>query len=199
MKRLNAIRCALLACMFALTGCIITPPASEVGWITLFDGTNLNNFNRVGDANWRLVDGLVQADLGGKETSHLVSKQSYGDFQIRAEFWVDEAANSGIFIRLSDPAKITATNAYEVNIYDARPDPAYGTGGIPGVAPTLVPIKAAGKWNLYEITAKGSQIIVTLNGIKTVDGRDSKFAKGPFSLQYGGGVVKFRKVQIRPI
>jgi hypothetical protein len=199
MKRLNAIRCALLACMFALTGCIITPPASEVGWITLFDGTNLNNFNRVGDANWRLVDGLVQADLGGKETSHLVSKQSYGDFQIRAEFWVDEAANSGIFIRLSDPAKITATNAYEVNIYDARPDPAYGTGGIPGVAPTLVPIKAAGKWNLYEITAKGSQIIVTLNGIKTVDVRDSKFAKGPFSLQYGGGVVKFRKVQIRPI
>jgi hypothetical protein len=197
MKRISVLRFAMLAFAVLLSGCV-TPP-SEVGWITLFDGSNLNNFNRVGDANWRLDNGIMVADLGGKETSHLVSKQSYGDFQIRAEFWVDETANSGIFIRLSDPVKISATNSYEVNIYDARPDPAYGTGGIPNVAPTLVPIKAAGKWNLYEITAKGSQITVVLNGVTTVDVRDNKFAKGPFSLQYGGGVVKFRKVQIRPI
>jgi hypothetical protein len=196
MKRFSALITGLLA--LALTGCVTTPP-SEVGWVTLFDGTNLNNFNRVGDANWRLADGLVQADLGGKSASYLVTKESYTDFQIRAEFWVDSAANSGIFIRLSDPEKITATNSYEVNIFDLRPDPSYGTGGIPNVAPTAVPLKAGGQWNLYEITAKGPQLTITLNGIRTVDVRDTKFAKGPFALQYGGGVVKFRKVQIRAI
>jgi hypothetical protein len=56
-----------------------------------------------------------------------------------------------------------------------------------------------GKWNTFEITAKGPQLIVVLNGTKTVDIQDSKFASGPFALQYAGGVVKFRKVQIKPL
>ncbi len=198
MKRISALLSGLLVIAFTLTGCI-TPPPSEVGWITVFDGTNLNNFNRVGDANWRLDDGLVIADLGGKDASYLVTKESYGDFQIRAEFWVDSDANSGIFIRAQNPAKIGADTSYEVNIFDKRPDPSYGTGGIPNVAPTMVPLKAGGQWNVYDITAKGSQLTIVLNGVKTVDVRDTKFAKGPFALQYGGGVVKFRKVQIRPI
>jgi hypothetical protein len=30
-----------------------------------------------------------------------------------------------------------------------------------------------------------------------VDVQDTKHARGPFSLQYGAGVVKFRKVEIR--
>jgi len=38
-----------------------------------------------------------------------------------------------------------------------------------------------------------------LNGQKTVDVQDSKHAGGPFALQYGSGVIKFRKVQIKPL
>ena len=38
-----------------------------------------------------------------------------------------------------------------------------------------------------------------LNGQKTVDTRDAKFAAGPFALQWGRGTIKFRKVEIRPI
>ncbi len=198
MKFPSAIASALLALALTLTGCA-TQPSADAGWITVFDGRNLNSFNRVGDANWRIDDGLVIADLGGKDASYLVTKESYADFQIRAEFWVDSDANSGIFIRAQNPAKIGADTAYEVNIFDKRPDPSYGTGGIPNVAPAIVPLKAGGQWNVYEITAKGPQLTIVLNGIKTVDVRDSKFAKGPFALQYGGGVVKFRKVQIRPL
>ena len=70
---------------------------------------------------------MVIADLGGKDASYLVSKESYGDFQIRAEFWVDSDANSGIFIRAQNPEKIGADTSYEVNIFDKRPDPSYGT------------------------------------------------------------------------
>src|SRR5262245_53073136 len=90
------------------------------GWVTLFDAKNLDNFTPIGDANWKLADGVVHAAKGN---GFLVSKNSYTDFQIRAEFWVDDDANSGIFIRCTDPQKITATNAYEVNIFDKRPDP----------------------------------------------------------------------------
>src|SRR5829696_5955938 len=87
---------------------------SEAGWVTLLDGKSLDNWNKVGDANWRIEDGPAVADKG---TGFLVSKETYKDFQIRAEFWADEDANSGIYIRCSDPQKITAENAYEVNIF----------------------------------------------------------------------------------
>jgi len=201
MKRWSAITTALL--FIALAGFWYSHQASgqaDAGWVTLFDGKNLDNWNRLGDANWRIEDGAVVADKKvGEPSGFLVSKNSYKDFQIRAEFWVDDAANSGIFIRCSDPQKVSATNAYEVNIYDKRPDPSYGTGAIVNVAKVDPMPKAGGKWNLFEITAKGPQLTVVLNGSKTVDVQDGKFASGPIALQYGAGVVKFRKVQIKPL
>jgi hypothetical protein len=184
--------------------------SGQDGWGTLFDGKSLENWKKVGDANWRLEDGAVVADRGN---GFLVSKNSYGDFQLRAEFWVGaEVANSGIFIRCSDPEKITGTNSYEANIWDDRPEKDYATGAIVGVAKVDPMPKAGGKWNVYEITAKGSTFTVTLNGQKTVDGaQDAKHAKGPIALQHGlgnkdasgvvndKGVVKFRKVEIKQL
>jgi Domain of Unknown Function (DUF1080) len=92
----------------------------------------MNNFTAVGDANWRVVDGAVQADKG--MGGFLVTKNSYSNFQIRAEVWVDTPANSGIFIRCADPAKPGAMVCYEVNIFDTRPEKEYGTGAIVNVA-----------------------------------------------------------------
>ena len=183
--------------------------SGQTGWVTLFDGKNLDNWNKIGDANWRIEDGAVVADKGN---GFLVSKNSYGNFQLRAEFWVDDDANSGIFIRCADPDKVTGSNAYEVNIWDRRPDPTYGTGAIVNVAKVDPMPKAAGKWNVYEIIAQGPKFTVTLNGQKTVDSaQDAKFANGRIALQHGlglkddkgvandKGVVKFRKVEIKPL
>jgi hypothetical protein len=169
---------------------------ADAGWITLFDGSNLDNWTTTGDANWKLADGVVAADKGN---GYLVSKNSYTNFQIKAEFWVDDDANSGIFIRCSDPQKISSKNCYEVNIFDRRPDRTYGTGAIVDVAKVSPMPKAGGQWNTYEITAKGNQLTVTLNGLRTADVQDSTHASGPIALQYGAGVVKFRRVQIKPI
>jgi hypothetical protein len=198
MKRLSLIIIiGLLTWGFTASGCVHRSGGqADTGWITLFDGTNLDQWNRIGNANWRLEDGAVQADKG---SGHLVSKNSYTDFQIRAEFWVDPAANSGIFIRCTDPQKISSQNSYEVNIYDKRPDPDYGTGAIVDVAKVSPMPKAGGRWNTLEITAKGPQLTVIFNGVRTVNVQDSKYARGPIALQYSGGVVKFRKVEIKPL
>jgi hypothetical protein len=103
--------------------------SGDDGWITLLDSTNKGEWNEVGKANWEFKDGAMVADkLDGKELSYLVTKNSYKDFQIRAEFWVDEEANSGVFIRCDRSDKIDAKICYEVNIFDKRPDPSYGTG-----------------------------------------------------------------------
>ena len=198
--------------LVGLAGLPYSQPAraqGEASWIVLFDGKSLDNWSQIGDANWRIEEGAAVADRGN---GFLVSKNSYGDFQLRAEFWVDDAANSGIFIRCADPAKVGTATAYEVNIWDERPDPTYGTGAIVDVAKVSSMPKAAGKWNVYEITAMGSTFTVTLNGQRTVDSaKDSKFANGRIALQHGlglkdekgvandRGVVKFRKVEIKPL
>jgi Domain of Unknown Function (DUF1080) len=174
---------------------------SEAGWTTLLDSTKMGDWDEVGKANWAMKDGALSADkiTEGKDPSYLVTKRSYKDFQIKAEFWTDEEANSGIMIRCDEAKKIDAKICYEVNIYDKRPDPSYGTGAIVNVAKVDPMPKAAGKWNTYEITAQGPHLVIVLNGQKTADVQDSTHLSGPFALQYGSGVVKFRKVRIKEL
>ena len=205
MKRLSGITMGLLVIGLTVFGCAQMSDMMGTGWDTLIDGDKgLDNFNRVGDANWRAEGGAIVADRG--KGGHLVTKKSYKDFQIRAEFYAESNTNSGIFIRISDPNKPAAVTAYEVNIWDTRPEPDYGTGAIVDVAKVSPMPKAGGKWNTYEITAKGPQLTVVLNGVQTVNVQNDKFAQGPFSLQFGsgpkgapGGPIKWRKVQVKEL
>ena len=203
-------RFAIASLVFGFAALAYSPQASsEGGWVSLFDGKSLDGFNKVGDANWRIEDGMIVADKGN---GFLVTKSDYKDYEIKAEFWVEADSNSGIFIRCTDAEKIGAETCYEVNIWDARPDPSYGTGAIVNVAKVNPMPHAGGKWNTYDITVKGSNFTVVLNGEKTVDNaQDAKLANGKVALQHGlgtkdaagvandKGVVKFRKVEIKPL
>ena len=205
MQRTSLVIVGLLSivCIMAWHVLSASGQATEGRWVTLFDGTHLDHWQSIGDANWRLEDGVVVADKG---SGFLVSKEAYADFQLRVEFWVDEDAHSGIFIRCTLPDQIGTDSGYEVNIYDKRPDPSYGTGAIVNVAKVEPMPKAGGRWNVYEITAQGPTFTVTLNGHTTVDGvQDTEFGSGRIALQYGAsvvkdkGVVKFRKIEIKPL
>jgi len=171
------------------------------GWTVLVDDKNMGDWDRVGaDANWRMDGGALVADKKtGEGTAHLVTKTKYKDFQVYAEFWASDDANSGIFIRCQDPKKIGAKSCYEVNIFDQRKDPTYGTGAIVYFSEVNPMPKAGGKWNTFEITAKGRLISVLLNGQKTADLQNGMFEDGPFTLQYGSGVIKWRKVAVKPL
>ena len=204
MKRLLTFSLGLLlACILAACGSAPTGP----GWVTLIDGDKgLDNWARLGDANWRAEAGAIVADQG--KGGYLVSKDSWRDFALYAEFWAATDTNSGIFLRAQDAAKIGADSAYEVNIWDIRPDPKYGTGGIVDFAAVPVPpvFLAGGRWNTYEIDARGATVTVKFNGVTTVTMQNGKFASGPFALQFGagvqgalGGAVKWRKVMIKPL
>jgi hypothetical protein len=203
------IKKSIIALSFATTlllgGCASTPEGD--GFVTLLDrGKGLENWEAIGDANWRVEDNLIVADKG--KGGFLVSRQRYKDFIIRAEFWAATDTNSGIFVRLSNPKTVTADNSYEVNIWDIRPDPKYATGGIVNFATVPVPpiYFAGGKWNNMEIEAKGPMLSMKLNGITTATLNNDKFSEGPIALQFGAGVqgalggpIKWRKVAIKPL
>lgn len=197
MKRISLIALGLIFIGFTVYGCVQQPSGqADAGWITLLDGSNLDNWNRTGNANWRIAEGVAQADKGN---GHLVSKNIYTDFQLRAEFWVDADANSGIHFRCADPQKIGSATCYEANIFDKRADPDYGTGAIVNVAKVSPMPKAGGRWNTMEITAMGPRLTVILNGIRTADVQDTKHARGPITIQYSAGIVKFRRLEIKPL
>ena len=80
MKRRILLKAAILG--VSLMAAPISQEAlaqTSTEWVTLFDGKNLDNFNAVGDANWRIEDGSIVADKG---SGFLVTKNSYGDFQL---------------------------------------------------------------------------------------------------------------------
>jgi hypothetical protein len=194
-KPLRALAALALAGAFA--GCA---GIGGGGWVPLVNGAQgLDNFNRVGEANWAAMDGAIQATQGAKEYGYLVSKSSFRDFVLRAEFWASDDANSGVFLRCQDPRNVNDENCYEANIFDQRADPTYGTGAITKVAPVSPMPKAGGKWNTYEITAQDDHLVLVLNGVKTVDVHNAKFASGPVALQWARGTIKFRKVEIKPL
>jgi len=200
MKTASMVVMALAAA--GLAGCeTLQSMMPGSGWTTLVDGPKgLENFDRVGNSNWRGEDGAIVADRNPDKTpSYLVTRTSYKDFTIRAEFWASHDANSGIFARCKDPKAIGDETCYEANIFDQRPDPTYGTGAIVKVAKVAPMPKAGGQWNTYEITMKGSRLTLMLNGQKTVDIEDSKLSSGPVALQHGTGVIKWRKVEIKPL
>jgi hypothetical protein len=173
----------------------------------LFNGRDMDGWDRIGTANWRVEDGALTADRGA---GFLVTRRDYANFHLVAEFFADSQTNSGIFIRCTNPTTVGTATAYEVNIWDERPEPRYGTGAIVDIAAVDPMPRAGGRWNTFEITAAGNALTVVLNGRRTVDGvRNDRFATGRIALQKGlgvpgpnntpndAGVIRFRRVELR--
>ena len=195
----------LLKTAFAMGLCILAltqfaSAQSRDGFSNLIDGHSLDGWNIIGNANWNIGKGMIEGKSTPNSAGFLVSQDSYKNFIIRAEFWSDEDANSGIFIRCQNRNKIGADSCYEVNIFDKRPDQSYATGAIVDVAKVNPAPKAAGRWNTYEIIANGGRFKIIFNGQVTVEnGQDNKFAEGPIALQSAGGIVRFRSLLIKKI
>ncbi len=195
--RTSAIVMAL--CLVGAAGVSRTPAAlgqTGAGWVTLFDGKTFNNWTMTGNANWRLADGIAEADM---PRGFLVSRQSYGDFELRAEVWTRPESNGGILFRITDARDPGIENGYELNINDTRKDQDGRTGSIVNVAKPLVKFDSGNQWVTVEIRAVGPKMTARLNGTLTAEATDGKYARGPVALQAAGGLVRYRNVQIREI
>ena len=201
MKRLLVIATGLL-----VAACSSLPawvPGS--GWTTLIDGEKgLENFTREGDANWRAEGGAIVADKG--KGGHLVTKNSYKDFQIRAEFWADHNTNSGIFMRIQDPQEDRRRQFVRgEHLRPARPARSTAPAAS-STSPRCRCRRLQGRRQVEHVRDHRQG----LAGRRRVQRRrrpstsqNSKFAQGPFSLQFGnhgkapGGAIRWRKVQVR--
>ena len=157
--------------------------------MTLFDGTNLNNFNAVGTANWKVGDGMVEATSGqwisGLKDSYSNLSSEWSSGSTRA----GTAASTCVVrtrprFRTRPATRQMFSTSVRTSGTDRRDRPRRQTAG-----------DRRRRWEMEhaEITAKGPQLTVKLNGTLTAQAEDAKLASGPIALQYAAGTVRFRR------
>ena len=176
--------------LLSLTACASPQP--------LFNGMNLEGWISQGDIEWRVEDNAIIAS--GSGDGFLATRAEFDNFYLRVEFWVDATTNSGIFVRCRDRARIHPDTCYEFNIYDEHPQQEARTGAIVFVhMPPLARVETVGRWNVYEVTARGGHVEVKVNGTVTARLEDANPAPGFIALQHWGeGTVKFRSIELSP-
>ena len=163
----------------------LTAPAAEEkeeGFVPLFNGKNLDGWVYGTKGNAMKQGEGYQVDpeqkiiyCSVKDGGNLYTDKEYGDFILRFEFKLTENANNGIAIR----APLDGDAAYvgmEIQVLDdsgsnyKNLQPFQYHGSIYGVVPCKRGHqKPVGEWNSEEITGKGRQITVKLNGTTIVD------------------------------
>lgn len=196
-------------------------PEAPKGFEPLFNGKDLTGWKVSGGkmSVWGAENGILYVD--GKGGGWLMTEKEYGDFELTLEFKVPERGNSGVALR-SPMEGNPAYAGMEIQILDDQwykngknykgLKPTQLTGSIYDVVPPAKDAtKPAGEWNRFQITAKGRQITIVLNGTKIVDANldDHKDRakehpgllreKGHLGLQSHDGRVEFRKLFVKPL
>ena len=86
--------CLLVLTSLALLSLGADDTRSSSGWRVLFDGKNLDHFDQVGSAKWRVEDGVIVGGQDGdpKRSGLLTTKDQFKDFEIELEVMIGKHA-----------------------------------------------------------------------------------------------------------
>lgn len=148
-----------------------------------------------GNAEWKVDETAIIGRLDSG-SGYLMTKTSYGDFELTLEFNPDSTINSGVFGRCQH-REISPETCYEFNIWDLHPNQDYRTGALVTKAKALAYIETIDQWNTYRIRCVGNHLEAWINGEKMVDYEDGGLSEGFIAIQASGtGTMKFRKVEL---
>ena len=201
MKRIGVFVTIVL--MVGLT--VVAEAARKAGWVSLFNGMDLNGWKKNGDEKWIVEKGTILCESTANKYGYLTTDKTYRDFILRLKFKGEAAGNSGVFVH-SRIIGIDPEHGPDIEGMQVEVDPntgkhtggLYESGGRGWVAmPTAEGERAlkSGDWNDLEVSLQGAHIITHLNGVKIVDYTDPtpKFTEGVIGLQiHTGGAVKMR-------
>ena len=171
----------------------ITFEEGEDGWMLLFYGSSLDDWTAAGDAEWRVEDGAIVADPGGRGL--LLTVDEYDNFELLVEFLADPGTNSGIFLRTVSAPGDVRKDCYELNI--APPENAFPTGSFVGRR-KVEGLGEVGDWRQYHVEAFDGHFKVWLDGELILEYEDPEpIEKGFVGLQHNQGRIAFRNVKIR--
>lgn len=171
--------------------------------IVLFNGKDLTGWTGIRTENaegWTVENGILTSR---GHADDLVTREKYWNFELHAEYNLEERSNSGIGLR----------GRYEVQIASdfGRPPGMHGTGALyTRILPPVNASKPAGEWQTYDIRLVGMEVTTVLDGVKlyergVIDGLTGiaydpyEGKPGSLELQGDHGAVKFRNLVLTPL
>lgn len=184
---------------------------------TVFNGNDLSGWIGATDG-YEVIDGAIRCKKGSG--GNLLTEREYTDFVARVEFRLPPGGNNGLAIRAPLKGDAAYKAMCELQVLDNTAkkyenlDPRQYHGSVYGVvAAARGYLRPVGEWNFQEVTVKGSQIKVELNGNVITDADVSTVKeymadkphpgitrpKGHFGFAGHGDAVEYRTVLIREL
>ncbi len=207
----------------------LTPEEQAQGFRLLFDGKTLQGWRGFKSEEpptaWKVEDGalVLKPDEGSR--GDLMTKEKFGDFELRLQWKISPGGNSGIFFRVDNTQLVPWNTGPEMQVLDDDRhldgrEPKTSAGSNYGLhARSRDTLRPVGSWNDVRIVAKGNHVEYWLNGFKVVEYEigseewnrlvaESKFKDMPMFgkvpvgfilLQDHGDVVWYRSIRIREL
>jgi len=148
----------------------LTAEEETAGWHLLFDGQSLDQWRSYGEdsvnSGWGIEGGcLTRVGMGGD----LITRETFGDFELKLDWRISEAGNSGIFIRGDESGRNIHHTGYEMQVLDNvghsdSEDPTHRSGAYYDmIAPDHDTTRPVGSWNRVHIIARGPSVEFRLN------------------------------------
>lgn len=180
--------------------------AEEEGFKPLWDGKTLEGWHPIGVGHWTIEDGAIvgRKTADEKDFGHLVTDKVFSDFTVKVKF-KSVQGNSGFYFRIEEKGHSGVSG------FQAEVAPDNSTGGLYETNGRAWVVKSKpdvvekcykkGDWNDLTVSARGGNITVELNGVKTAELTDDPGRKeGHIALQLHGGndmLVMFKDLQIK--
>lgn len=146
------------------------------GWKTLFDGTSTAAWrgyhSQEMPKGWDIVDGTLTKKGTAED---IMTRDTFGDFELELEWKLEKAGNSGIFYRATEEYDRIYWSGTEYQLLDDANAPdgrtrmtsaASAYGLYPSAAGALKPV---GEWQATRIIVKKNHVEHWLNGKKVVE------------------------------
>lgn len=148
------------------------------GWINLFDKETTYGWNALGDAQWKVVDGVLTCD--GGSGGLLATTSQFADYELDLKMRISPESSSGVEVRASIMGHPSENGTPVITISqpkDSTPD-----------------------WHAIHVTANGDSLTATVDG-KAVEGLEGRRGRGHIGIQYHGhgGKVEVSEVKLKPL
>ena len=190
----------------------VKPKLPGEDWISMFNGTDLTGWTKVGNESWTVENGLIHGKGLTKAYGYLETEKDYKNFQMSLRFKCVGDGNSGVFLFHTGfkPGSVDTTQGMQFEI-DCKM--MHHTGGVYGEdgrgwvvwpSPENESVVRMGEWNAYLVEVEGNHYKTRLNGVQMVDftyPHPSSF-DGKIALQLhagGDGNMQFKDLWIRDL
>jgi hypothetical protein len=208
----------LLVCLFSLANQLTATAAEEP--VELFNGRDLQGWTfHLSDDNvrmedvWSAKDGVLVCK--GRPPGYLITKKNdFENYVLTLQWrWTGEPGNNGVLVHVTEPGALGVwPKSLEVQL-------GHGNAGDFWVIGTTIEVenpegriegrrhlnltddseKRPGEWNEMEITCRGDEVIVKVNGDLVNRATKVSQTRGAIALQSEGAPIEYREIKLRKL